>query len=216
MSISIFKGDSSESIDYVFNPIKGMCLYGCGYCHMKGISQYKTPYLSGYEFRTNLGKNSTILVCSAIDLLASNHPDDWIERIIRYCEKFPTNKYVLETVNPERLKDFKFSDQWIFSVTIESNRVNSDFMGTAPTPQERAKHMLKGQVVNLNPLMDFDLPELLELVKSCEPRIVNIGSDTRENNLPEPSNEKVQELIKGLESFTKFYLKGSLVRILAT
>ena len=48
----------------------------------------------------------------------------------------------------------------------------------------------------------------LEYIKKCQPKVVNIGRNTRRNiELPEPTKEEVQQLISGLKDFTKVHIK---------
>jgi hypothetical protein len=62
--------------------------------------------------------------------------------------------------------------------------------------------------------MDFDLVEMIGLVKKSNPQQVNIGADSGHNNLPEPNREKVLELLTALEEFTIVKQKSNLSRIL--
>jgi hypothetical protein len=62
--------------------------------------------------------------------------------------------------------------------------------------------------------MDFDLYEMVYLIKHCRPAQVNIGADTGHNHLPEPPKEKVLELIAVLGEFTTVKQKTNLSRIL--
>jgi hypothetical protein len=62
--------------------------------------------------------------------------------------------------------------------------------------------------------MDFDLREMVELIKECNPVQVNIGADSGNNNLPEPGKEKLLELIKELKKFTTIAKKTNLERLL--
>lgn len=39
--------------------------------------------------------------------------------------------------------------------------------------------------------MDFDLDEMVEIIKMCEPAQVNIGADSGNNGLPGSVEEKV-------------------------
>ena len=61
--------------------------------------------------------------------------------------------------------------------------------------------------------MDFDLIPLVEMIKRCNPEQVNIGADSGNNNLPEPSYAKVIQLIEKLERFTKIHNKRNLQRL---
>lgn len=64
--------------------------------------------------------------------------------------------------------------------------------------------------VTIEPIMDFDLPKLVELIKMCEPIQVNIGADSGNNNLPEPS---AIDLIEELKQFTTISKKNNLKRL---
>ncbi len=61
--------------------------------------------------------------------------------------------------------------------------------------------------------MDFDLDKLVPLISVCRPIQVNIGADSGNNGLPEPSKEKVLKLIEELEKFTKVKQKKNLNRL---
>ena len=65
----------------------------------------------------------------------------------------------------------------------------------------------------IEPIMDFDLELLANWIEGVEPEFVNIGADSKGNNLPEPSWDKIQSLIKELEKFTKVNLKDNLERL---
>jgi hypothetical protein len=62
--------------------------------------------------------------------------------------------------------------------------------------------------------MDFDLNVFVEMLKSCEPIQINIGADSGYNGLPEPSQEKVLQLIDELQKFAKIHNKVNLKRLL--
>ena len=52
------------------------------------------------------------------------------------------------------------------------------------------------------------------MIKYCNPKQVNIGADSGNNNLPEPSKEKVLALIDELQKFTTIHNKSNLKRLL--
>ena len=62
--------------------------------------------------------------------------------------------------------------------------------------------------------MDFDLDDMIELIKICHPVQVNIGADSGNNRLPEPSKEKLIQLIEALKEFTIIDQKRNLSRLL--
>ena len=61
--------------------------------------------------------------------------------------------------------------------------------------------------------MDFGLGAFVEMIKSCNPIQVNIGADSGNNHLPEPSWDKVVMLINRLNEFTKVVEKPNLGRL---
>ncbi|MFV0590902.1 MAG: hypothetical protein ACK5M7_05920 [Draconibacterium sp.] len=101
-----------------------------------------------------------------------------------------------------------------FCTTIETNRIYKNIMGETSTPQESAESMIKGEFITIEPIMDFDMAGMVELIKTCEPEQVNIGADSKYNGLPEPSKGKVLELIAQLEAFTKVNRKETIYKIL--
>jgi hypothetical protein len=70
--------------------------------------------------------------------------------------------------------------------------------------------------VTIEPILDFDLDEMVDLIKRCEPIQVNIGADSGNHKLPEPSKEKVLQLIDVLNEFTLVKRKKNLKRIIGT
>ena len=54
----------------------------------------------------------------------------------------------------------------------------------------------------------------MEMLKQCDPIQINIGADTGKNNLPEPSKEKVLQLIEEVQKFTTIHNKKNLKRLL--
>jgi len=67
--------------------------------------------------------------------------------------------------------------------------------------------------LTLEPLVEFDLEEMIKIIKDIQPDFVNIGADSKRNNLSEPSWNKVQELIKRLKEFTEVKIKSNLERL---
>ena len=68
--------------------------------------------------------------------------------------------------------------------------------------------------VTIEPIMDFDLDDLVEIIKIGQPKQVNIGADSGNNGLPEPSADKVRQLIDALKEFTIIDQKRNLSRLL--
>ena len=211
------RGNMYNWVTHTWNPISGKCQYNCDYCYMKRFPQ-KEIHLKEKELKTELGRNNFIFVGSSCDMFAEAIPKDWIIKILNYCKKFPENTYLFQSKNPLRFTELRnelISMNCILGTTIETNREGFNY--NAPTIQERIRGMkIKGfrKMVTIEPIIDFDVTPLLDLIESVEPEFVNIGADSKNHNLPEPSAFKIENLIKGLTKFTKSISKKNLSRLL--
>jgi protein gp37 len=208
------KGNMFEWVSHTWNPIKGICLHDCEYCYMKIFPQ-KPIRLDEREFNDDLGYGNTIFVGSSTDMFAKDVPDVWIERVLGRCKLSDKNTYLFQTKNPKRYSDFdgSYPPNSIFGTTIETNRETN--LAKAPTRAERAKYIRdRGKcIVTIEPIMDFDLEPFVAMIKDIQPNWVNIGADSKNHNLPEPSKEKVDMLITGLKKFTEIKQKRNLNRL---
>jgi hypothetical protein len=172
------------------------------------------------ELKTNLGKDLVIFVGSACDMWADSIIPDWIHRTLENCRRYPDNRYLFQSKNPKRIlayKEFLPTDP-IIGTTIETNR-HYDQMGNAPPVRERAGVLYAlghycETMVTIEPIMDFDPMVLIDLIEKAEPEWVNIGADSKGHNLPEPSAEKIYELVDAISTFTKIRKKTNLERLL--
>jgi len=209
------KGNMYRFCSHTHNPIKGKCSHDCIYCYMKIFLQ-KPIRLDETELNENLGEGNIIFIGSSTDVFAEDVPKEWIMKVFEQCKKF-NNTYLFQSKNPGRMAEFLgfYPHRTIFGTTIESNR---DY-GISKAPDINLRQMyfrcLPGRrMITLEPLMDFDLKEFVDIIKSCEPEWVNIGADSKNHNLPEPSKEKILALIKELSQFTKVIQKDNLRRLL--
>jgi DNA repair photolyase len=220
-------GNMYQFLTHTWNPIGGKCPHKCSYCSTNKLMRYPEiekkysgePFIVEKELLTNLGKGNFIFVCGQNDLFADDIPEEWINRILDYCKKFD-NQYLFQTKNPQRYIGLVLPKNSVICTTIETNRYDSEIMGDSPSTFERASAMNYfrnsdiQKYVTIEPIMDFDLKEMVELIKKCNPTQVNLGGDSGGNNLPEPTKEKVLELISELEKFTKIHNKSNLNRFL--
>jgi DNA repair photolyase len=227
MALNKSKGNMYDFVTHTWNTVKGKCPHDCGYCYMKGIARrfckkQSPTYFDESELKTNLGSGNFIFVGSSNDLFAKDIPEEWILKTLKHCEKFDS-KYLFQSKNPTRILDYidacVISDKSVVCTTIETNRYYHDIMKNCPLVGNRADAMniiseVVKTFVTVEPIMDFDLPEFIELIKKANPVQVNIGADTGNNHLPEPSKEKILELIAELEKFTKVKQKSNLSRLL--
>jgi hypothetical protein len=91
----------------------------------------------------------------------------------------------------------------------------------APPPELRyigikqAASILRQKVfVTIEPILDFDAPELIEWIRQIKPEFVNIGADSKGCGLVEPPWGKVEKLIAGLtETGIAIRKKSNLARL---
>lgn len=216
MGLNISKGNMYDFITHTWNTVKGECLHNCSYCYMKRWGKLNKIRFDEKELKTDLGVNNFIFVGSSCDMWADNVNEEWILKTLNHCGKYEDNEYFWQTKNPKnirRILPYKSS----VCVTLESNRFYSEIMGNSPSPKDRVKEMQLIRhplYITIEPLLDFDLKEFVEMLKSCEPIQINIGSDSGNHKLPEPPKEKVLELISKLQKFTTIHNKSNLQRLL--
>jgi DNA repair photolyase len=218
------KGNMFKFCTHTYNPIKGACSHDCKFCYMKQWGKLKPIRLVEKELQTDLGQGNTIFVGSSTDVFAKDVPEEWIVSVLNKCYKNKNNKYLFQTKNPARYIPFTvllgyISNECslILSTTIESNRHYKEFMCNAPTPKKRMLYMERLKfikMITIEPIMDFDHDILVDWIKNINPFQVAIGADSKRTGLPEPSKEKVLQLIKSLEKFTNVIQKDNLRRLL--
>jgi len=216
MALNISKGNMYEFVTHTWNAIKGACPHDCTYCYMKRFGTLKPVRLDQKELKTDLGKGNFIFVGSSCDMFACGIDVTWMEKVLAHCLNFPENKYLFQSKNPHSFHAIQNLDA-VLCTTIETNRFYKDIMRNSPSPNTRAHNMRiisKRKFVTIEPIMDFDLDEMVELIKICGPEQVNIGADSGAHALPEPPIEKVLELIDALSAFTKIEKKRNLERLM--
>lgn len=224
MALNKQKGNMYGFVTHTWNPISGACEYDCTYCYLKKWKQtFNAIYLKAKELNTDLGgEPKTIFIGSGCDMFAPSVPDEWLKKVFDLCKANRHNTYFFQTKNPERflmLKDLLPYGS-ILCTTIESDIDHG--ISRAPSVKERAKHLglLKGSgfktMVTIEPVLDFNVDGLAELISIASPDQVNIGADSKKNDLKEPDREKLMVLIAALNFAPdiKVHLKKNLKRIL--
>jgi len=225
MGLNPSKGNMYGFVTHTWNTVKGKCHHDCEYCYMKRWGELKPVRFDEKELKEfdkdikKYGKNLYVFVGSSNDMFNKKINREWIDKTLECCSKYK-NKYLFQSKNPSRMtKCFRFPKESILCTTIESNR-NYD-KNNAPEVIDRASGIQKCKkmldlktMVTIEPIMDFDLKELLELIKIANPDYINIGAVTgiSNKNFPEPSKEKIEALIEGLKSFD-IKIKTNLKRI---
>ena len=218
------KGNMYEFVTHTFNILKGKCSHDCQYCYMKIFKLNKLRF-DEKELETDLGENNFIFVGSSTDMFAQDICINWIKNVLNYCSSFPKNKYLFQSKNPLAIWQLReyLPVNCVVGTTIETNR-RYDCMGNTPDVKERARIIglfsdnpddtrKQETMITLEPLLKFDLNELVELIRIAKPSWVNIGIDSKNHNLPEPTREEIFALIKELAKFTKIVNKENLKRI---
>jgi DNA repair photolyase len=224
-----------KDVDQRWNPLAGKCIHNCSYCYVNNWKHRSQKHMDKYNGEPTIWKNpfkakfkGRVFVCSMNDLFAENVPEEVIIKIIKYCSKFPDAEFLFQTKNTPRLEQFvrhandvpfpifQFPENSIFCTTIETNRIYPNIMKNTISPWSRIKGIknLLNVHITIEPILDFDCEELVEMIQVAKPLQVNIGADSKKNNLPEPSKEKVIALINILKTMTNVVIKDNLHRII--
>lgn len=214
------KGNMYEFITHTFNTVKGECPHNCSYCYMKRWGKLNPIRFDSKELKTNLGKGNFIFVGSSCDLFSNNIHNEWIMDTLRHREKYPENKYFFQSKNPERFMNFiDIVNKSSFCCTIETNHQYPEIMQNSPKICERVfwSREISDIIpvyITIEPILDFDVDVFAAMLSLIKPIQINIGSDSGNNKLPEPSKDKILSLISELEKFTIVHKKKNLQRLL--
>ena len=216
MPLNKSKGNMYPWVTHTWNPIRG-CQHNCIYCYVKSLTNYNMiPRFVEKELNTNLGYGRTIFVCSTGDMFGAWVPDKWIYKVLNHCKKFD-NTYLFQSKNPRRFVDLlPLIPNIILGTTIETNR--EEYRGQAPERLDRVESMIFLRrffktMISIEPIMDFDVDEMFNLLDLIRPEFVSIGADSKNHNLPEPSADKIRDLIIQLKGITKVKIKQNLRRL---
>lgn len=206
-----YKGSTMKT----WNPWTG-CLNDCYNCkcwaknlienRLKDTLKFKEcgfkPTFHPKEMDKKFPKNDFIFVSSLGDI--SFAPRQVISQIFDKIKANPDNKFLFCTKNPVVYASFENLENVYYGATIETNR-DTLLYSKAPIPYFRYNAMrdLKGykKFLSIEPIMDFDYQTFITWIIEINPRIVEIGADNYYADLPEPSKEKVLDLINSMEQF---------------
>jgi DNA repair photolyase len=179
---------------------------------MKRWGEQKPIHLDERELKTDLGKGKVIFIGSSCDMFADDIEDKDILRVLDKVREHQENRYLFQTRNLIRIKNFMFPIDTIIGTTIETNRYRlADHYSAAPSVLYRIEEMkeclIKRKIVTIEPIMDFDVAPFVNIIETIKPIQVHIGADSGNNGLPEPSKEKIAALIDALSPITRVLLK---------
>jgi DNA repair photolyase len=218
MGLNKSRGDMYDWVSNTHSHLGGACPHACTYCSTKslekryGLKKYTGPIrLIESEFAVNYGTGKTIFVEHCNDLFAWDVPTHLVMRVLDHCSGWPDNTYVFQTKNPARFPEFEnvFPGKTLLGVTIETNR-DTSAISRAPLPEDRLISIASHDrlyspsdggerlFLTIEPALDFDVDVMVRWIGSVTPLFVNIGADSKQHGLPEPSAEKIRALIAGI------------------
>jgi len=201
------------------------CEHVCQYCYAKGGLKSVLDIKELRDTNLNLKRPVKIFVDYKSDLFAHSVPELEIKIVLLKCSKSPQNTYIFQSKNPNRALEFKnlFPPLFLMGTTIETNRQDYlDSLSKAPPVIDRAnaiKEFAPNNFVTIEPILDFDLPQMMELIISAKPSKIYVGADSKfrvqkelKKKLFEPSKENIESLLQalkleGFEVIKKFNLE---------
>lgn len=218
MTLRKQSGNMYEFVTHTWNVVKGECEHDCFYCYMKRFGELKPVRFDEKELKRDLGSGNFIFVGSSNDMFSDCIPAEWIIKTLNTCSTFQ-NEYLFQSKNPARFYNFAahLPGKTVLGTTIETNRNYA--ISKAPSILERVEAMAGlriypfDRMVTIEPIFDFDIDELTDLVYKIDPYWVNIGADSKKNDIPEPSFDKVTKLIEKLSLITTVKQKRNLKRL---
>jgi DNA repair photolyase len=227
MPLKKSKGNMYPWISHTHSHLGGECSHKCVYCYVDDPRSGRPEKFTGpirlleEEFAVKYGTEKTIFIEHMNDLFATDVPYEMILRVINHCKEWPDNTYVFQTKNPIRFTEFlsEFPERVILGSTIETNREMGE-ISKAPTPANRhigMKNLPKNirKFITVEPVLDFDVDVLAQWIADIRPEFLNLGADSKDHHLPEPTVEKIMSLVEKLkEDGIELREKHNLQRLL--
>jgi DNA repair photolyase len=214
MPLAKATGNMYPWVTHMHAELGGECEHKCKYCYVDNPRWGRAPRYCGEvrlidkETKVHLGSGNVIFKEHMNDLFAEHVPAAMIQMILDHCQKWPDNTYVFQSKNPGRFQDFNFPEsKLIFGTTIETNRDISESISRAPQTFSRMKAICADNMkavdkfVTIEPVMDFDVDVLASWIDRIRPKFLNLGADSKNHNLPEPTVEKIMALVDKLKEY---------------
>lgn len=208
------------------NPQVG-CDHDCKYCAFKKLQERFATCPDCKAFRPHYhlerfnkapartSEKEFVSLCLNGDVCFAS--DEFISKLIRYCELWYDRKFLIQSKKPDFFLDFKFPPNVILGTTIEThyryigkNHVPYSDISKAPFPDERyraIRQIVDNDVhVTIEPIMKNRSDILVSWMKNIPGlKVINIGYDSRPelNHLPEPPLAKTVDLITRLEQIAE-------------
>jgi len=201
-----------------WNPFWG-CRFDCKYCYPSFRRQARRqlkrcrkcadyiPHFHPERLAKPLprtGEGEFIFTCDMGDIAFAE--EEWIYAILKRIRELPDRTFLIQSKDPRTFHAFIFPSNVILGTTIETNRSHLiQEISKAPMPWYRQLEMKRlnhpRKMVTIEPILEFDLDELVRMVVDINPWRVYIGYDShpKENRLPEPPLRKFDKLEEELK-----------------
>ena len=152
--------------------------------------------------------------------LAFAHPTHILE-MLKFVENNQQTTFLFgQTKAPQYLSNYHYPQNAILAITLETNRTEFDTpskiknyndISLAPKPFMRVTDFIRvnhnRKAVIIEPVLQFDLDDLVRWIRFIKPEFVYLGYDTKKCRLPEPTLTETRALKRELEKFTEVRLK---------
>jgi len=238
MSIQKATGNMYPWVDYVHSYLRGACPYKCPYCYVQAIAQrFGKKAMQGPlrfaedELKANYNNpkyyGKTIFVEHTHDLFNPHVTEEWIAHVLAKCKQAAKENrvtFVFQTRNPLDVYEYaeELPEGCIFGTTIETNRPG---LGKAPIQEARAAGIgafqyhpfwkIRQTFITIEPILKFDLADMMRLIDIADPTFINIGADSKGTGLEEPTAQEIRDLIAAIKDLgIEIRTKRNLDRIL--
>jgi uncharacterized Fe-S cluster-containing radical SAM superfamily protein len=201
-----------------WNPFKG-CRFACTYCVPSFQQQAKrqmhrcqqcydyVPH-THEERLSKIPSAEIVFVCGNGDISACPLPyaRRIVEQVVKHSERCPRKTFYFQSKRPKYFEPLlgMLPESAILITTLETNRDEGyKKVSKAPPPSERYRQFkaldYPRKVVTVEPVMEFDLETFAGWLIDLKPEFVYLGFNSKKSvKLPEPSEQKMQDLAKRL------------------
>jgi DNA repair photolyase len=205
------------------------CRFNCQYCNARKMAlarlQHVPRYRKGFEphfveeeLDRHFAKGQWVFVGYMGDISFAS--DTQRERLMSCVRDRPHNTFLFCSKSPACYLNLNLegTPNLVLGTTIETNRDTSAWSQAPPT-FERAEALARlsnqRKFISIEPIMDFDLADLVHLVDMVNPELIEIGADNYCNSLPEPPRWKLKALLNCLRQIVPHVIeKEGLERLL--